>query len=140
MCYFQVRDQLAAGKIQPNIPKDLQKWVFDDTVTFIHDTNIFDRQYFEFIYKLCATIPGSIPAKDHAEAMSLSGQLGISFMWETLVHARDRLLLNSFLDLMSKVALVQPSGINSPFSMCHQNTGSQHCIYFSGRMVLSSSG
>jgi hypothetical protein len=100
---FQVREQLASSKsAQLSIPKDLQKWVFEDTISFIRDTIVFDRNYFDFIWRLCSLIPSTILTKEQADCFVMSGQLGSSFVWETLIHARDRMLLSSFFDLTTK--------------------------------------
>ena len=38
----------------------------------------------------------------------LSGQLSISFVWETLIHSRDRALLNNYFDMTNKWGPLHP--------------------------------
>ncbi|OQV12153.1 Ubiquitin carboxyl-terminal hydrolase 34 [Hypsibius exemplaris] len=109
----KVREQVATSSpARPTqsqcVPKDLQKWVFDDTVSFVRDTIVFDRHYFDFIWRLCGVTPGSIMNKEHQDSVIMAGQLGIAFVWETLIHSRDRILLNSFFDMTSKWGPLHP--------------------------------
>lgn len=73
-------------------------WIWHDNIQFRHDKHIFDTTYFNFMWLLCSSVPPTLP--DNKEVMLSNIKLGTSFMLETLIHAKEKVLLKNWSDLL----------------------------------------
>ncbi|XP_048585971.1 ubiquitin carboxyl-terminal hydrolase 34 isoform X2 [Nematostella vectensis] len=81
-----------------SLSPDLADWIWRDNIQFLHDKHIFDTTYFNFMWFLCSSIP---PTLESTQEVFLSNmQLGTSFLLETLVHSKEKLLLKNWSDLL----------------------------------------
>ncbi|KAJ7390778.1 Ubiquitin carboxyl-terminal hydrolase 34 [Desmophyllum pertusum] len=84
----------------PNIElnQELADWIGHDNIQFLHDKHVFDTTYFNFMWLICSNIPPSVP--ESREVVLSNVQLGTSFLLETLVHAKEKLLIKNWADLL----------------------------------------
>ncbi|CAH3140586.1 unnamed protein product [Pocillopora meandrina] len=84
----------------PNIElsQELADWIWHDNIQFLHDKHVFDTTYFNFMWLICSSIAPSVP--DSKELMLSNVKLGTSFLLETLVHAKEKLLIKNWADLL----------------------------------------
>lgn len=77
---------------------DLADWIWQDNIQFLHDKHIFDTTYFNFIWLLCSSLPPTLP--DSQEVILSNIKLSTSFLLETLVHSKEKLLLKNWSELL----------------------------------------
>lgn len=78
--------------------QELADWIWHDNIQFLHDKHVFDTTYFNFMWFICSNIPPSLP--ESKEVMLSNVKLGTSFLLETLVHAKEKLLIKNWADLL----------------------------------------
>ncbi|KAL9953976.1 hypothetical protein ACROYT_G041461 [Oculina patagonica] len=84
----------------PNVElnQELADWIWHDNIQFLHDKHVFDTTYFNFMWLICSNIPPSVP--DSNEVVLSNVKLGTSFLLETLVHAKEKVLIKNWADLL----------------------------------------
>ena len=113
-----------------NLSQDLEEWIWKDNMNFIQDNNIFDHTYFNFMWQMvgyipttlnipqrptCSTSPSSSistsavrketmdTAGDFNEDITLlSAKLATSFFLESFIHAKEKLNIVQWVELLTK--------------------------------------
>ena len=91
-----------ANRIGFNLSQDLEEWIWKDNMNFIQDNNIFDHMYFNFMWQMVGYIPTTLHA-DHNEDITLfSAKLATSFFLESFIHAKEKLNIVQWVELLTK--------------------------------------
>jgi len=80
------------------LQQELQDWIWEDNVQFLHDKLIFDMGYFNFMWQFCHSIPKTIGTKHSVNYLSI--KLAASFLLETLVHSREKPHMKTWMEML----------------------------------------
>ena len=108
-------------RISFNLSQNLEDWIWKDNMNFIQDNNIFDHTYFNFMWQMVGYIPTSLtvqsscsssPSKtmedttvhlsDNEDITLLSAKLATSFFLESFIHAKEKLNIVQWVELLTK--------------------------------------
>lgn len=86
---------------------ELMKSIWSDNIKFMNDKQILEHTYFNFVWQMCDQIPRMIQKSDEIDSNNqsifLAAKLGISFLLEAYVHARDKPNMLQWIDLLTKL-------------------------------------
>ena len=96
---------------------ELFNLIWNDNMKFINDRHLFEHGYFNFIWELCDSVPRSltnnnfiVSVKNEAEpnakakhSVLLACKLGVSFLLETYIHAREKPNMVQWIELLLKL-------------------------------------
>ncbi|XP_033107296.1 ubiquitin carboxyl-terminal hydrolase 34-like [Anneissia japonica] len=85
---------------QVQLSKDLAQSIWQDNMQFLRDRFIFDRQYMDFMWKVCHPLPSTLPQPQSFQPMS--SKLTTCFVLETLIHAKEKPIMVQWMELMTK--------------------------------------
>ena len=94
----------------------LEEWIWEDNMNFIQDNNIFDHTYFNFMWQMVSYIPNTLNPESATAAsgpctMATTGQeditllavkLATSFFLESFIHAKEKLNIVQWVELLTK--------------------------------------
>jgi len=83
---------------------ELEDWIWQDNRNFIQDNNIFDHTYFNFMWQMVGYLPTTINKEQNQSFdMTLySAQLATTFFLETFIHAKEKLNIVQWVELLTK--------------------------------------
>ncbi|XP_054154148.1 ubiquitin carboxyl-terminal hydrolase 34-like [Oppia nitens] len=84
---------------------DLSEWICDDNISFLRDKSIFEHTYFDFMWQICGYIPQTLSSSSTNQSLKvtlLSARLATSFVLETLIHAKEKPTIASWIELLTK--------------------------------------
>ncbi|XP_072159450.1 LOW QUALITY PROTEIN: ubiquitin carboxyl-terminal hydrolase 34 [Bemisia tabaci] len=79
---------------------DLENWIWEDNRKFLHDKNIFEHTYFQFMWQICGYIPQTM--ENPQELTEIATQLSTSFILETFIHAKEKPTMVQWVELLTK--------------------------------------
>ena len=113
-----------------NLSENLEEWIWKDNMNFIQDNNIFDHTYFNFMWQMVGYIPttlnpssrssgSNVSSASHSSASIkfekknssgdfneditlLSAKLATSFFLESFIHAKEKLNIVQWVELLTK--------------------------------------
>ncbi|CAB4065741.1 USP34 [Lepeophtheirus salmonis] len=86
-----------------DLSQNLEEWIWQDNMNFIQDNNIFDHTYFNFMWQMVGSIPTTISGQKANEDITLlSGKLATSFFLESFIHAKEKLNIVQWVELLTK--------------------------------------
>ena len=113
-----------------NLSQDLEEWIWKDNMNFIQDNNIFDHTYFNFMWQMVGYIPTTLNPHQRLKSVSaastsaehslskdevknkpdanndditlLSAKLATSFFLESFIHAKEKLNIVQWVELLTK--------------------------------------
>ena len=113
-----------------NLSEDLEEWIWKDNMNFIQDNNIFDHTYFNFMWQMVGYIPTTLSPNSRSSGASksstsptsmninyekknigaefneditlLSAKLATSFFLESFIHAKEKLNIVQWVELLTK--------------------------------------
>ncbi|XP_071963584.1 ubiquitin carboxyl-terminal hydrolase 34-like isoform X2 [Antedon mediterranea] len=85
---------------QVQMSKELAQSIWQDNMQFLRDRFIFDRQYMDFMWKVCHPLPATLPQPQSFQPMS--SKLTTCFVLETLIHAKEKPIMVQWMELMTK--------------------------------------
>uniref|UniRef100_A0A1I8I193 USP domain-containing protein n=1 Tax=Macrostomum lignano TaxID=282301 RepID=A0A1I8I193_9PLAT len=88
------------------LPPDLADAVWQDNKSYLQDRNIFNHMYFNFMFQVCAYLRNTVPSDD--QVFFKTARLTCSFILETLVHAKEKLNLVQWIEIMDKMLILCP--------------------------------
>ena len=82
----------------------LEEWIWEDNMNFIQDNNIFDHTYFNFMWQMVSYVPNTLsPEASAAEDITLLAvKLATSFFLESFIHAKEKLNIVQWVELLTK--------------------------------------
>ena len=97
-------DKVVANEKSQNdaISKELLDWIWNDNISFLRDRFIFEHAYFDFIWHVCTQIPVSLPVSCSNKSTLISTRLATLFVLETLIHAKEKPTIASWIELLTK--------------------------------------
>ena len=89
---------------------ELIKSIWTDNIKFMNDKQILEHAYFNFVWQMCDHVPRTIlmseqtVKEEEVTATSLfhATKLGVSFVLDVYVHARDKANMLQWIDLLVK--------------------------------------
>ena len=104
----EAAEAIARGEVE--LSEELEEWIWQDNVNFIQDNNVFDHTYFNFMWQMVGHIPttliGAGPSsrqQDHGGDITLlSAKLATSFFLESFIHAKEKLNIVQWVELLTK--------------------------------------
>lgn len=92
------------------LSNDLMKSIRTDNMNFMNDKQILDHAYFNFMWQMCDYVPREIICGPDVNSMLqftetsfiLAVKLGMSFLLEVYVHARDKPNIIQWIELLIK--------------------------------------
>ncbi len=75
-----------SGMIQSSIFSS----IWEENMKFLRDKNIFDSQYFSFIWRVITMHPNAVANAQGSDALFISIKLATRFILATLSHAKDK--------------------------------------------------
>uniref|UniRef100_A0A1I8JNH7 USP domain-containing protein n=1 Tax=Macrostomum lignano TaxID=282301 RepID=A0A1I8JNH7_9PLAT len=96
--------QPASEAIQFDLPPDLADACGQDNKSYLQDRNIFNHMYFNFMFQVCAYLRNTVPSDD--QVFFKTARLTCSFILETLVHAKEKLNLVQWIEIMDKMLIL----------------------------------
>ena len=106
-----------------NLSENLEEWIWKDNMNFVQDNNIFDHTYFNFMWQMVGYIPTTLnpnsrssncstsstpPSKNNGggdfneDITLLSAKLATSFFLESFIHAKEKLNIVQWVELLTK--------------------------------------
>ena len=113
-----------------NLSENLEEWIWKDNMNFIQDNNIFDHTYFNFMWQMVGYIPTTLNPSSRSSGCStsteqsssvsaihekkhyslelneditlLSAKLATSFFLESFIHAKEKLNIVQWVELLTK--------------------------------------
>ena len=94
-----------------SLAPELEDWIWQDNRNFIQDNNIFDHTYFNFMWQMVGYIPTTLgrdlggnsgQSGGGSDITLLSGQLATTFFLETFIHAKEKLNIVQWVELLTK--------------------------------------
>merc|ERR1719187_250965 len=83
----------------------LVEWIWQDNRNFIQDNNIFDHTYFNFMWQMVSFLPITLNQSQDGAAGDitlLSVKLATTFFLETFIHAKEKLNIVQWVELLTK--------------------------------------
>jgi len=84
---------------------ELVEWIWQDNRNFIQDNNIFDHTYFNFMWQMVGFLPTTLNQQQDGAADDLtllSAKLATTFFLETFIHAKEKLNIVQWVELLTK--------------------------------------
>ena len=66
----------------------LEEWIWEDNMNFIQDNNIFDHNYFNFMWQMVSYVPNTLNPESTEDITLLAVKLATSFFLESFIHAK----------------------------------------------------
>jgi ubiquitin carboxyl-terminal hydrolase 34 len=92
-----------------NLSPDLEEWIWQDNRNFIQDNSIFDHTYFNFMWQMVGFLPTTLAAVNKEERgggsediTMLSAKLATTFFLETFIHAKEKLNIVQWVEILTK--------------------------------------
>ncbi|ESO90146.1 hypothetical protein LOTGIDRAFT_164457, partial [Lottia gigantea] len=80
---------------------ELSQWIWQDNTQFLQDKNLFEHNYFGFMWQICGYIPTTL--KDENNEVGLkAAQLSLSFVLETMIHSKEKPTMIQWIELLTK--------------------------------------
>ena len=91
----------------------LEEWIWEDNMNFIQDNNIFDHTYFNFMWQMVSYVPNTLnpealaanlaaPNSSKEDITLLAVKLATSFFLESFIHAKEKLNIVQWVELLTK--------------------------------------
>ncbi len=91
-----------------SLSEELEEWIWQDNVNFIQDNNVFDHTYFSFMWQMVGNIPNTFQTGQNQEDITLlSAKLATSFFLESFIHAKEKLNIVQWVELLTKQVRLQ---------------------------------
>lgn len=86
------------------LSQELEEWIWEDNMNFIQDNNIFDHTYFNFMWQMVSYVPNTLNPPDNIneDITLLSVKLATSFFLESFIHAKEKLNIVQWVELLTK--------------------------------------
>ncbi len=96
---------------------DLEEWIWQDNRNFIQDNSIFDHTYFNFMWQMVGFLPTTLVMSANKEQLQegggsssssgdditmLSARLATTFFLETFIHAKEKLNIVQWVEILTK--------------------------------------
>eukprot|EP01087_Luapelamoeba_hula_P004813 TRINITY_DN1477_c2_g1_i2.p1 TRINITY_DN1477_c2_g1~~TRINITY_DN1477_c2_g1_i2.p1 ORF type:complete len:2138 (-),score=282.67 TRINITY_DN1477_c2_g1_i2:109-6522(-) len=91
------------------VPSPIYQSIWEGNTAFYHDKNIFDVDYFEFIWEIIMLHKHSVPIIDYEQTVDLSDPatksivLACKFLFETLSHAKETSMLPRYINQLKQL-------------------------------------
>ncbi|XP_034942559.1 ubiquitin carboxyl-terminal hydrolase puf [Chelonus insularis] len=89
------------NKLQLELNKELEDWIWQDNMHFLQDKNIFEHTYFSFMWQICGYIPQTLLSVQ-PDVTEMSAELSTSFFMETFIHAKEKPTMVQWVELLTK--------------------------------------
>ena len=80
----------------------LEEWIWEDNMNFIQDNNIFDHNYFNFMWQMVSYVPNTLNPESTEDITLLAVKLATSFFLESFIHAKEKLNIVQWVELLTK--------------------------------------
>lgn len=80
----------------------LEEWIWEDNMNFIQDNNIFDHTYFNFMWQMVSFVPNTLSTDSSEDITLLAVKLATSFFLESFIHAKEKLNIVQWVELLTK--------------------------------------
>ncbi|XP_034239169.1 ubiquitin carboxyl-terminal hydrolase puf isoform X4 [Thrips palmi] len=81
--------------------KELEDWIWQDNMHFLRDKNIFEHNYFNFMWQICGYIPQTLISLQ-SDITEMAAQLSTTFFLETFIHAKEKPTMVQWVELLTK--------------------------------------
>ncbi|XP_052133303.1 ubiquitin carboxyl-terminal hydrolase puf isoform X2 [Frankliniella occidentalis] len=81
--------------------KELEDWIWQDNMHFLRDKNIFEHNYFNFMWQICGYIPQTLLSLQ-PDITEMAAQLSTTFFLETFIHAKEKPTMVQWVELLTK--------------------------------------
>ena len=71
-------------------------------MNFIQDNNIFDHNYFNFMWQMVSYVPNTLNPESTEDITLLAVKLATSFFLESFIHAKEKLNIVQWVELLTK--------------------------------------
>ena len=88
--------------ISDGISGSLMDWIWDDNISFLRDQFIFEHNYFDFIWQVCAQVPQTLTSNFSTQSTLIAARLATYFVLETLIHAKEKPTIAQWIELLTK--------------------------------------
>jgi ubiquitin carboxyl-terminal hydrolase 34 len=85
-----------------DLSQALEDWIWEDNMNFIQDNNIFDHTYFNFMWQMVSHVPNTLNPKSSEDITLLAAKLSTSFFLESFIHAKEKLNIVQWVELLTK--------------------------------------
>ena len=87
---------------QFGLSQALEEWIWEDNMNFIQDNNIFDHTYFNFMWQMVSYVPNTLNPESSEDITLLAVKLATSFFLESFIHAKEKLNIVQWVELLTK--------------------------------------
>uniref|UniRef100_A0A914WTS4 USP domain-containing protein n=1 Tax=Plectus sambesii TaxID=2011161 RepID=A0A914WTS4_9BILA len=95
-------DDVAQLTTEVRQSSDLTDFIAKDNLRFVRDLMVFNHSYSQFVWQMCGEVPKSLTNNNYEEVMFQSAQLSLRFVLETLIHAKEKPMIQAWIDLLVK--------------------------------------